>query len=178
MEVQSPRKQMQSGIMPQDVVCNEERTLIFKITTGFPACVKATSVATFLFRGWGSAFPILLQDADGIKKPRVVITIWGIGGTETNRKSSSQEIKECIADNDVQVTTLIGGGAKDNIIDGIAFCESSKVAESQSIDPGDKGFDNDKGEGKQIEGKIGCDARPTVRAGQSSSSWIVNCLFF
>jgi|SRR6185312_115705 len=48
----SPLKQVQSGILPKDVKCKQNLTLVLKIENSKPACVKQTSVTRFLAHGW------------------------------------------------------------------------------------------------------------------------------
>jgi len=49
--IDSPRKQMQSGVASEDVKCNEERYLIIR-DTGSPACVKDSSIKKLEVWGW------------------------------------------------------------------------------------------------------------------------------
>lgn len=48
-----PAKQVEHGILPSHVDCKEGKVLIYKITTGEPACVKLDSVDKILKRLWG-----------------------------------------------------------------------------------------------------------------------------
>ena len=48
----SPRKQVSSGINPQDVICSEGFELIFKSTDNSPACVKPSTAEKLIQRGW------------------------------------------------------------------------------------------------------------------------------
>ncbi len=50
----TPLKQSQLGVEPSDTVCKNDLTLIFK-QTGAPACVKPSSVANLIERGWASS---------------------------------------------------------------------------------------------------------------------------
>lgn len=54
MEIKSPKKQMDDGIAPNDVVCKEGLDLLIKTSDGSAACVKSSSVETLIARGWGS----------------------------------------------------------------------------------------------------------------------------
>lgn len=49
--VLSPLKQIESGIVPENVVCKEGLELVFKLN-GQPACVKTTSVQKLIAWGW------------------------------------------------------------------------------------------------------------------------------
>ena len=48
-----PAKQVERGILPSHVDCKEGKILIYKISTGEPACVKLNSVDKILKRLWG-----------------------------------------------------------------------------------------------------------------------------
>ena len=50
--ISSPLKQMKNGIIPKDVVCKEGLELVMKSSSGNPACVKSSSVAKLIERGW------------------------------------------------------------------------------------------------------------------------------
>ena len=47
-----PLKQIQEGVEPTNVTCTEGLELILKQSTGQPACVKPSSVAKLIERGW------------------------------------------------------------------------------------------------------------------------------
>ena len=48
-----PLRQIETGIDPINVTCTEGLELILKKSNGMPACVKPSSVATLIERGWG-----------------------------------------------------------------------------------------------------------------------------
>ena len=48
----SPLKQLESGISPEDIECKEGLELIFKSTNGSPACVKPQTAEKLVERGW------------------------------------------------------------------------------------------------------------------------------
>lgn len=48
----SPLKQVESGILPINVTCNEGFQLIIKAEDGSPACVRPENVAALVERGW------------------------------------------------------------------------------------------------------------------------------
>ena len=50
-EIESPKKQMKLGIMPEKITCNEGLVLMLKIS-GMPACVKSTTAEKLEERGW------------------------------------------------------------------------------------------------------------------------------
>lgn len=52
-KVYPPQKQVKYGILPSHVDCKEGKILIYKISTGEPACVKLDSVDKILKRLWG-----------------------------------------------------------------------------------------------------------------------------
>jgi len=47
-----PLKQIQDGINPTEVTCTEGLELVLKQTTGTPACLKPSSIAKLIERGW------------------------------------------------------------------------------------------------------------------------------
>ena len=51
--IMSPRKQIGAGTAPTDVVCNEGKELLIKVSTGSSVCVKSSSVSKLVERGWG-----------------------------------------------------------------------------------------------------------------------------
>jgi len=52
--LESPLSQLKSGVLPQDIQCNEGKDLIFKPNGGNPACVKPATAEKLLERGWTS----------------------------------------------------------------------------------------------------------------------------
>lgn len=50
---QSPKEQIDSGILPIDVKCKENLHLIVKMSDDSPACVKQSSIEKLVARGWG-----------------------------------------------------------------------------------------------------------------------------
>ena len=52
-----PLKQIRDGVEPSHVTCNEGLELLLKQSNGKPACVKPTSVAKLIERGW--VIPVL-----------------------------------------------------------------------------------------------------------------------
>ena len=53
-EIMSPLKQMESGVETADVVCDEGLVLMEKSSDGSAACVKESSSAKLVARGWGT----------------------------------------------------------------------------------------------------------------------------
>lgn len=47
-----PLKQIQDGIEPSNVTCNEGLELVMKFSSGQPACVKPSSIEKLIERGW------------------------------------------------------------------------------------------------------------------------------
>ena len=52
--IMSPRKQIEAGTTPTDVVCNDGKELLIKVSTGSGTCVKSSSVSKLIERGWGT----------------------------------------------------------------------------------------------------------------------------
>jgi hypothetical protein len=86
----SPLKQFKSGVMIQDIKCNESFVLIVKVADGYPACVKPTSVSRLSAHGWitiekfETIHPILQQNQTGIYFPRNINTTSLINSTTKN----------------------------------------------------------------------------------------------
>ena len=53
----SPKLQIKSGVKPENISCKEDFELIFKSTTGSPACVKSETSVILWQRGWASENP-------------------------------------------------------------------------------------------------------------------------
>jgi hypothetical protein len=60
---QSPLKQFKSGIVANDVKCQQDLQLVIKSEDGSPVCVKSQTVQKLVERGWGWA----MQTIDSIK---------------------------------------------------------------------------------------------------------------
>ena len=50
----SPKKQVEQGLSPKNVNCNEGKQLLFKITDGKPVCVSKIAAEKLVARGWAS----------------------------------------------------------------------------------------------------------------------------
>ena len=50
----SPKKQLESGITPEDIICKEGLQLIFKLSDNSPACVTLETAEKLIQRGWGT----------------------------------------------------------------------------------------------------------------------------
>jgi protein-disulfide isomerase len=53
-DILSPRKQMESGIAAENVMCKSELVLMIRSTNGAAACVKSTTSVKLSDAGWGS----------------------------------------------------------------------------------------------------------------------------
>jgi len=51
-KISSPLKQINDGIEPTKVTCTEGLELVLKSSSGYPACVKPSSVTKLIERGW------------------------------------------------------------------------------------------------------------------------------
>lgn len=51
----SPLKQINGGILPENVVCESGMTLILKSTDGSPSCVFNSTVQKLIDRGWAKS---------------------------------------------------------------------------------------------------------------------------
>ena len=61
LALQSPLKQLESGIAISDVKCNESFILVIKESNGNPSCVNSSSVTRLLAHGW-----ITIEKFEGI----------------------------------------------------------------------------------------------------------------
>ena len=59
-QILSPLKQIKNGILPEDVICRQDRVLVLR-TNGDPACVKYETGYKLLERGWYSNSPLSTQ---------------------------------------------------------------------------------------------------------------------
>lgn len=75
----SPAKQINFGVLPEDVKCRESLVLVLKSISNSPACVKSESISKLIERGWGIS---LLANA-------IVST-----SSNTDTKSSMEKIQE------------------------------------------------------------------------------------
>ncbi|MGI0010288.1 MAG: DsbA family protein [Nitrosopumilaceae archaeon] len=53
--IDSPHKQTKMGVADHDIQCKVDYTLVFKSTDWSPACVKESSVASLVQRGWAAS---------------------------------------------------------------------------------------------------------------------------
>ncbi|MBI5698510.1 MAG: PEFG-CTERM sorting domain-containing protein [Thaumarchaeota archaeon] len=53
-ESMAPLKQVESGVAPEDVQCDDAMELVFKKSTGTPACVKPNTAERLIQLGWGT----------------------------------------------------------------------------------------------------------------------------
>jgi len=51
----SPKRQVEQGILPTDLICKEGLELIFKSKINSPGCVKPTTVKKLIERGWANS---------------------------------------------------------------------------------------------------------------------------
>jgi thiol-disulfide isomerase/thioredoxin len=50
--IDTPLKQLEKGVLPHDVKCEEGYALVFKAHDNLPACVRLSSVQILVMRGW------------------------------------------------------------------------------------------------------------------------------
>ncbi len=60
-EIMSPRKQMESGIDPEDVVCKSGLVLMIRSTNGAAACLKSSTSMKLSDAGWGDIIEITME---------------------------------------------------------------------------------------------------------------------
>ena len=61
-EIMSPRKQMESGIDAEDVVCKSGLVLMIRSTNGAAACVKSSTSMKLSGAGWGDVIETTMED--------------------------------------------------------------------------------------------------------------------
>jgi len=61
-EIMSPRKQMESGIDAEDVVCKSGLVLMIRSTNGAAACVKSSTSMKLSDAGWGDAIETTMEE--------------------------------------------------------------------------------------------------------------------
>jgi hypothetical protein len=72
----SPLQQVQSGLSPQDVKCNEGLVLIIKTEDGSPACVTQSTADALITRGWGKSLTDVTSSSIGTSQPsNLIITL-------------------------------------------------------------------------------------------------------
>ena len=101
---ESPRKQMNRGISPEDIMCTEGHSLIIR-NNGYPACVKSVTAQKLEKRGLAEIIvraEIKIQDPTKTEVPSANIPIKDLEKTQpnTNNKTpqSSGNIQEVPAD--------------------------------------------------------------------------------
>ena len=52
----APLKQIENGVVPNEIICKEGMQLVLKNTDGDPACVKPASVNKLIERNWAKPF--------------------------------------------------------------------------------------------------------------------------
>ncbi len=58
LEISSPLKQFKSGIMPQDVKCEQGLQLVIKSEDHSPACVTTNTATALMKRGWSMTYSL------------------------------------------------------------------------------------------------------------------------
>jgi len=53
-QILPPIKQIKTGVLPEDVMCNEGKELIFKSSDGSPKCVSEVAAGKLVERGWAT----------------------------------------------------------------------------------------------------------------------------
>ena len=90
-----PIKQIQSGVSPQDIQCNDNLTLIFKPSNKNPVCVKQSTMETLVGRGWLTLDNLMMiQNAQTPEVKTIEISAKEVD--ETYRWSSSNDINPTI----------------------------------------------------------------------------------
>lgn len=51
---ENPKKQLANGIKYNEIICDADKLVIYKISDGTPNCVKHSHAEKFVYRGWGT----------------------------------------------------------------------------------------------------------------------------
>lgn len=89
-----PIKQIQSGVLPQQVQCNGDLKLIFKPSNKSPVCVKQSTMETLVKRGWLALDNLMIQNTQTPETKTIEIS--AIEVDETYRWSSSNDVNPTI----------------------------------------------------------------------------------
>jgi len=57
----SPKKQLANGVKYNEIICDDDKLVIYKTSDGMPACVQNKHAEKFVHRGWGTFGEISLE---------------------------------------------------------------------------------------------------------------------
>lgn len=95
--IQSPKKQMDSGVEPEDVVCKSGLVLMIRSTNGSAACVKSSTSMKLSEAGWGDVIETAMDetmDEDGNDKEIILEEELSMGEQDQMEENSNQTIIE------------------------------------------------------------------------------------
>lgn len=106
----SPKQQLDEGISPENVLCNENLVLIFKPSDGSPTCVKESTMKKLISRGWTQTqFSIIFEtDKQVYKLGESIEVLMKNIGSETLTTPSTSVGFSIYDDSDERVCTWNG----------------------------------------------------------------------
>lgn len=106
-QIDSPKKQLKKGILPEDIVCNDGLYLMIR-NNGTPACLKSTTLKIFEDRGLGfvpkEISNLVVKGSNKTQSPPIQFK--DVNNDQTN---ASSEIKEKESQNEIQTIPATGG---------------------------------------------------------------------
>ena len=95
--VMSPRKQMESGVAPEDVECKPGLVLMIRATNGAAACVKSSTSMKLSDAGWGDIIETKMEevmDNEGTDKEIILEEELSMGEKESTGENANKTIVE------------------------------------------------------------------------------------
>lgn len=95
--IMSPRKQMESGVAAEDVVCKSGLVLMIRSTNGAAACVKSTTSMKLSAAGWGDIIEISMEEEmkeEGTDKEIILEEELSMGERDEMEDSANKTIVE------------------------------------------------------------------------------------
>jgi len=117
-EIMSPRKQMESGIDAEDVVCKSGLVLMIRSTNGAAACVKSSTSMKLSDAGWGDVIETTMEemqedeqmDEENHDKEIILEEELSMGEQEQMDENSNKTI--------IQLEEGVSAGVEDTISEG------------------------------------------------------------
>ncbi|MDE1828719.1 MAG: hypothetical protein KGI25_00190, partial [Thaumarchaeota archaeon] len=112
----SPLKQIQSGILPQDVKCRVDFVLIINSESNIPACVRPTTEQKLLERGWitpekfEAMHPVMKSNENKIQQNTSINKILGNNTIQKERILFSESNSTVPVTNSSESTILLPSG--------------------------------------------------------------------
>ena len=126
----SPKKQFESGIPIENIICNEDKVLVLR-PSGIPACVKPTTAERFEDKGW----MVIKTSFENQTVPNTIKTQVAKSEIETIPASSGSIVNFYITDNDLNlaqnaIETVPTEGLFEFTINGVPISGPEKMIET------------------------------------------------